>query len=194
MPINSTYVIFFGRLDIILKNSRTSFYLFYSHSFNFIVLRSRATSIWYQSLTMIRDQVIYICFWFLFRSFKSFVAFIHKNQDPEPSFNLFRSLYFSSSTSSLNPTILETKFRGPAPQHLSPSPHDSTKIDEINPHTTTPTDHQSKIQKKILHKSKKTKAKETLWLSLYRNLCQTGSQVLQYYIKSSKNNNIRFYL
>ena len=58
MPILAPYVIIFGRLDIILKNSRTSFYLFYSFSFNFIVLCSRDTSIWYQSITLIRDQVI----------------------------------------------------------------------------------------------------------------------------------------
>ena len=58
VPILAPYVIIFGRLDIILKNSRTSFYLFYSFSFNFIVLRSRATSIWYQSINSIRDQVI----------------------------------------------------------------------------------------------------------------------------------------
>ena len=58
MPILAPYVIIFGRLDIILKNSRTSFYLFYSFSFNFIVLCSRDTSIWYQSITSIRDQVI----------------------------------------------------------------------------------------------------------------------------------------
>ena len=43
---------------MILKNSRISFYLFYSFSFNFIVLRSRATSFWYQSIISIRDQVI----------------------------------------------------------------------------------------------------------------------------------------
>ena len=54
VPILAPYVIIFGRLDIILKkNSRTSFYLFYSFSFNFIVLRSQATSIWYQSITLI---------------------------------------------------------------------------------------------------------------------------------------------
>ena len=48
----------FGRLDIILKNSGTLFYLFYLFSFNFIVLRNRVISIWYHNITSIRDQVI----------------------------------------------------------------------------------------------------------------------------------------
>ena len=40
---------------------RISFNFFYSFSF---ILHSRATSVWYQSLTSIRDQVIYFCFKF----------------------------------------------------------------------------------------------------------------------------------
>ena len=45
VPINSTLCYCFGRFDTILKNLRTSLYLFYSFSFNFIIFRSRATSI-----------------------------------------------------------------------------------------------------------------------------------------------------
>ena len=44
-----------------------SFRFFYSFSF---ILRSRATSVWYQSLTSIRDQVIFVCFKFLFDVFQ----------------------------------------------------------------------------------------------------------------------------
>ena len=45
-----------------IENLRISFRLFYSLSFfNFIILCSRATSIWYQSITSIRDQVIILC-------------------------------------------------------------------------------------------------------------------------------------
>ena len=43
---------------MILKNLRTSFYLFYSFSFNFIIFRSRATLSWYHNITSIQDQVI----------------------------------------------------------------------------------------------------------------------------------------
>ena len=53
---------------IYIENLRISFRLFYSLSFfNFIILCSLVTSIWYQSLTSIRDQVISICFKFLIR-------------------------------------------------------------------------------------------------------------------------------
>ena len=44
VPINNTLCYCLGRLDIILKNSRISLYLFIRFLFNFIVLRSRATS------------------------------------------------------------------------------------------------------------------------------------------------------
>ena len=43
-------------IDLInIEKFRISFRLFYSFSF---ILRSRATSVWYQSITSIRDQVI----------------------------------------------------------------------------------------------------------------------------------------
>ena len=146
-------LLFLGRLDILLKNSRTLFYLFVRFLFNFIIICSQATSIWYQSLTSIRDQVIHVYFQFLFCSLKSSAAFIHENQDPEPSFNLFCSSYCSSSTSSLNLRIQETKIAGATHQQPSPSPQDSMEIDERNPHTTTSTDHQNKSkEKKIIQK------------------------------------------
>ena len=48
---------------------RISFSFFYSFSF---ILRSRATSVWYQSITSIQDQVvILVLHQFLFVSFKS---------------------------------------------------------------------------------------------------------------------------
>ena len=60
MLINGTLCYCFGRLDIILKNSITSFYLFVRFIFNFIILRSRVTSIWYQSMTSIRDKLLFL--------------------------------------------------------------------------------------------------------------------------------------
>ena len=38
------YVLVFGKLNMILKNLRTLFYLFCSYSFNFIIFCSQATS------------------------------------------------------------------------------------------------------------------------------------------------------
>ena len=53
--INSTLCYWF-LIDLInIEKFRILFSLFYSFSF---ILRSRATSIWYQSITSIRDQVI----------------------------------------------------------------------------------------------------------------------------------------
>ena len=51
-------------VDLInIENLRILFRFFYSFSFfNFIILRSQATSFWYQSITSIRDQVISVCF------------------------------------------------------------------------------------------------------------------------------------
>ena len=59
-------------VDLInIENLRISFRLVYSLSFfSFIIIRSRATSIWYHSLTSIRDQVISVCFKFLFGVFQ----------------------------------------------------------------------------------------------------------------------------
>ena len=56
-------------VDLInIKNLRISFCLFHSlYFFNFIILRSRAILIWYQSITSIQDQVISIYFKFLIR-------------------------------------------------------------------------------------------------------------------------------
>ena len=55
MLINSTLCYCF-LVDLInIENLIISFRFFYSLSF---ILRSRATSIWYQSITSIRDQVI----------------------------------------------------------------------------------------------------------------------------------------
>ena len=52
-------------VDLInIEKFRISFRFFYLFSF---ILRGRATSVWYQSLTSIRDQVISICFKFLIR-------------------------------------------------------------------------------------------------------------------------------
>ena len=60
-------------VDLInIDKLRISFRFFYSLSFfNFIILRSRATSVWYQSITSIRDQVIYVYFKFLFGVFQT---------------------------------------------------------------------------------------------------------------------------
>ena len=62
-------LLFLGTLYDI-ENLRTSFCLFCSLSFSFIVICSRATLIWHQSIISIRDQVIYVCFKFLFCFFR----------------------------------------------------------------------------------------------------------------------------
>ena len=54
-------------VDLInIKIFRISFNFFYSFYF---ILRSRVTSVWYQSLISIRDRIIFICFTFLIRFF-----------------------------------------------------------------------------------------------------------------------------
>ena len=58
MPINNTLCYCFGRLNLILKTQEFRSIYFIRFLFNFIVICSRATSIWYQSITSIRDQVI----------------------------------------------------------------------------------------------------------------------------------------
>ena len=58
MPINSTLCYYFWDRLIILKNSKTYFYLFYSLSFNFIIFCNRVASILHHSIISIRDQVI----------------------------------------------------------------------------------------------------------------------------------------
>ena len=67
-------LLFFGTLYDI-ENLITLFCLFCSLSFNFIVIYSQATLIWYHSIISIRDQVISVCFKFLFVSFKSSAVF-----------------------------------------------------------------------------------------------------------------------
>ena len=69
-------------VDLInIEKFRISFRLFYSFSF---ILRSRATSIWYQSITSIRDQVIIL-------SYVNLVS--ESNFDPRSSyFYLFQVL------------------------------------------------------------------------------------------------------
>ena len=57
---------------------RISFRFFYSFSF---ILRSRATSVWYQSLTLIRDQVISVYFLFLLCLFQIF-DYLHSKKNP----------------------------------------------------------------------------------------------------------------
>ena len=46
---------------MILENREFHYVYLVLFIFNFIFLCSRATSIWYQSLTSIRDQVIILC-------------------------------------------------------------------------------------------------------------------------------------
>ena len=50
---------------MILKNLRTSFYLFYLFSFNFIIFGSRATLIWYHTITLIRDKLLFLSYIYL---------------------------------------------------------------------------------------------------------------------------------
>ena len=58
VPINNTLYYCFWKTLYIIKNLIILFYLFCSLSFNFSTgLRSRVTSIWYKSLTLIRDQI-----------------------------------------------------------------------------------------------------------------------------------------
>ena len=76
MPIKAPYVIVFGRFDIILKNSRISFYLFICFLLNFIILRSRAISVWYQSMTSIRDQVIILVLHQLYRKMSQYMRHV----------------------------------------------------------------------------------------------------------------------
>ena len=46
-------------VDLInIENLIISFYLFYFIFLNFIIIRTRGTSIWYQNITFIRDRVI----------------------------------------------------------------------------------------------------------------------------------------
>ena len=58
MLINSTLFIVFSIFDIILKNSKISFYLFVCFLLNFIIFGSRTTSIWYHNITSIQDHII----------------------------------------------------------------------------------------------------------------------------------------
>ena len=82
-----------------LINIENSFCLFYSLSFffKFYYYSYQATSIWYQSVTTIRDQVISVCFKFLIRYqslssyFVSFKSTIHLNFCFPPAVGRFKS-------------------------------------------------------------------------------------------------------
>ena len=73
-----TYVIIFGRFDIILKNLKFSFYLFICFFLNFIIFRNRVTSIWYHSIISIRNQVIILVLRHIFIRDEMFILIIRK--------------------------------------------------------------------------------------------------------------------
>ena len=124
-------LLFLGRFDIILKNSRILFYLFCSLSFNFIILRNRATSIWYQSLTLIRDQVIYVCFKFLIQDQSFFFRFICLfRSDIHNAANLLTSTIKAKHRANRKLAPPQRHFTPPTPRSKNSTPRD------IKPKTT----------------------------------------------------------